>query len=232
MAIRRSFSPTFTTKTRQFDGNTLKNSTDYKFRIQSAPPLSLQQYVRSSTILPGAPPWQSHGIYRRSSLHKYLSPEKRKEPEIPEVKPWIHAYRRKYSIPTYSLKHYNDLKPKPTEPIWHPPGRYQEKRPTSLSPEKKRQEPIREPVWHSSVKIQYKRPTSLSPEKKRQEPIREPVWHSSGKTQHKPVPYFDPPNLRWSLQELLKSMPETRPKALRASRSVSVMRRSQYMKDT
>ena len=189
MAVRRSFSPT------------LKKSTDYNYRLQSTPPLSFQQYARSITPYPGAPRWQASGIYRPPSYHAYLSPAMRRKPEIPAVQPWIYAYRRKYSIPTYSLKNYKDIKPKSAEPIWHPPGRYVAKRQAAFSPEKR-------------------------PEK----PAREPVWQPPGKPQHKPVPYFDPPNLRWSLQELLKSTPDLRTKPLRVSRSVSVMR-NQSIKD-
>jgi hypothetical protein len=188
MAVRRTFSPTLKNQIYRSTGNTLKNSTDYNFHIQTAPPLSLQQYARSIAPIPGAPQWQPSGIYQPPPFHSYLSPATRKKPGIPAVQPWIYAYRRKYSIPTYTLKNYKNIKPKLSEPIWHPPGRYIDKRPTSISPEKR---------W--------------------QKPIHEPVWHPPGKPQYKPVPYFDPPNLRWSLQQLLKSMPDLRSRPLRAS---------------
>ncbi len=114
---------------------------------------------------------------------------------IPGNPPWFYAYRRKYSIPTYTLKNYKDRKPKLPEPIWHPPSPYKNKSPTSLSPEKIRQKSIHEPVW---------------------QPI--------GRSQYKPVPYFDPPNLRWSIQELIKSMPNLKAKPIRASKNTSVMK--------
>jgi hypothetical protein len=114
---------------------------------------------------------------------------------IPGSPPWFYAYRRKYSIPTYTLKNYKDRKPKLPEPIWHPPSPYKNKSPTSLSPEKIRQKPIHEPVW---------------------QPI--------GRSQYKPVPYFDPPNLRWSIQELIKSMTNLQAKPIRASKNTSLMK--------
>jgi hypothetical protein len=186
MAVRRSYTPT------------LRYSTDYNYRLQTAPPLSFQQYARSVMPLPGAPPWQATGKYHPPILHSYLSPELRKLPGIPSVQPWIYSYRRKYSIPTYTLKQYKDKKPLPPEPIWHPPGPYRSKVPTSLSPEKRLQQPIHEPVW---------------------QPI--------GRIHHKPVPYFDPPNLRWSLQQLMRSMPDLKTRCIHSSTSTSVMR-NQY----
>lgn len=166
-AVRRSFSPS------------LRNSNSFTYSIQRSPPLSFQQYARSITPLPGAPQWQSPGIYRPRSFHSYLSPLTRKQASMPNIQPWIYSYRRKYSIPTYSLKNYRDPKPKSSDPIWHPPSPYVSKRPSSLSPEK-------------------------IPEKL----IHEPVWHPIGPIQSKSIRYFDPPHLRWNLQELLRSMPD------------------------
>ncbi|CAF1172902.1 unnamed protein product [Rotaria sordida] len=194
MAVTSNLSPTFRTKTYRSDGNTLRNSTNYKFRVQSAPPLSLQQFARSAAAPIGAEKWQPSGAYHEPTFHAYLSPEIRTKPAKPPVQPWIYAYRRKNSIPTYTLKNYKDPKPKPSEPTWHPPGRY-----------------VHKPT------------TSLSPERRKQKPIHEPVWQPPGKTQYEPVPYFDPPNLRWSLRELIKSTPRLQTKTLRTSRSVSVM---------
>ena len=161
-AVRRSFSPS------------LRNSSNFTYSIQRSPPLSFQQYARSLTPLPGAPPWQSPGIYHPRSFHSYLSPLTRNQAPMPNVQPWIYSYRRKYS-----LKNYRDPKPKLHDPIWHPPSPYVNKRPSSLSPEK-------------------------IPEKL----IHEPVWHPIGPMQYKSIPYFDPPNLRWNLQQLLRSMPD------------------------
>ncbi|CAF0796296.1 unnamed protein product [Rotaria sp. Silwood1] len=202
MAVRSSLSPTFRTKTIRSDGNSLKNSTNYKSRVQSAPPLSLQQYARSSAIPLGTKPWQSPGVYHPPILHAYLSSEVRKQPERAELrkklettqmKPWIYAYKRKNSIPTYTPNEYQVKKPKPPEPVWHPPGKYVEQQ-----------------------------PTSLSPERRVEKHIHEPAWRPPGRTQYKPVPYFDSPSLRWSLQDLKKSMAHLQTTTLRTSRSASV----------
>ena len=159
------------------DRNTRRNSTNCGFCLQSAPPLSLQQYARAFATTSDRKQWRPPGIYRQPVLRAYLSPEIRAKPEVPKVTPWIYSYRRKYSIPTYSLKDFKEIKPASPEPIWKPPGCYEAKRPTSLSPEKR---------W--------------------QPRIHEPVWQPPGRIQYRPVPYFDPPSLRWSLQKLVNSM--------------------------
>lgn len=254
MAVRRSYSPIIKHQTYN-----LRNSTEYKFPVQISPALSFQQYARSITTLPNTEPWRPSGIYRPPHIHSYLSPETWSQPPIPAMHPWIYSYRRKYSIPTYNVKNYKDIKPKSAEPVWnppghykhkrptslspekreqpviqeppwHPPGRYKDKRPTSLSPEKREQLVIREPTWHPPGRYKDERPTSLSPERIKQKPVHETVWHPAGKPQYKPTPYFDPPNLRWSLEQLRRSMPDLRTKSLRASRSQSIMK-SQYMTD-
>ena len=184
MAVRRSFSPS------------LRASTNFHYHLQTTPPLSFQQYARSITPLPGAPHWQPSGIYHPRSFHSYLSPQTRKPPQVPVVQPWMYSYRRKYSIPNYSLKNFRDPKPKLPEPIWRPPG-----------------------------PIVDKRPTSLSPEKIPQKLVHEPTWHPVGPIQYKSTPYFDPPNLRWNLQQLLRSMPDLKSKPLLTSRCTSTIRK-------
>ncbi|CAF0934142.1 unnamed protein product [Adineta steineri] len=184
------------------DKKCLKNTTKYSFRVQSAPPLSLQQYLRSSTgTRPGAANWKHSGKYREPTFRAYLSPAVKE-------------------------------KPKPVERRWIPPSPYKHERPTSLSPEKKVEERIKEPLWHPPGPYKDKRPTSISPEKRPQESIPKPVWRPAGKFEHKPVPYFDPPNLRWSLQELSRSMPEMRPKTFRSSSSMSRLRQSEAVEET
>ncbi|CAF4780332.1 unnamed protein product, partial [Rotaria magnacalcarata] len=181
------------TKRNDTHGNSLKNSFDSGFRIQSAPPLSLRQHARSFATLPGSQTWRHSGVVHSPHFHAYLSPEKRQQPEPPRVQPWIHTYRRKYSIPTYALKNYKQAKPKPVEPVWHPPGKFEQRPPSSLSPEK---------IVKKSV--------------------NEPVWRPAGKTVYKPVPYFDAPNLRWSIHDLRKSLGDLSTKTLSTSRSTSV----------
>ncbi|CAF1161483.1 unnamed protein product [Adineta steineri] len=207
MAIKRNFSPNIRTKIYRTDGNILQNYINHNFHVQTAPPLSLQQYARSVSTLPGSAPWQSLGIYHPPKFHSYLSPETRNQSKLPEIKPWIYSYRRKYSIPKYSLKPYKDRRSRPPEPIWHPISPYINKRPTSLSPEKRWQKRIHEPIWHPVSPYLNKHPTSLNPEKRWQKKIHEPVWQPIGSIQYKSLPYFDPPSLRWSLQKLLKSTP-------------------------
>jgi hypothetical protein len=202
MATNSGRSSTPTNQTRNSGENNLKNTVKYNYRVQSAPPLSIQHFLRYSTgVIAGAKQWQHSGKYRQPRFNSYLSPEVRQNK-------------------------------KPVEPVWHPPGKYQEKPPTSLSPEKIVQKRPIEPVWHPPGKYQEKPPTSLSPEKIVQKRPPEPVWHPAGKFEHKPVPFFDPPSLRWSLQDLLRSMPEMRPKTFRASRSMSTFRKSQDVQDT
>ncbi|CAF3289942.1 unnamed protein product [Rotaria socialis] len=193
MAAKRSSSSPLKTARNDTHGNSLKNSTNSSFRIQSAPPLSLQHHARSLATLPGSQIWRPSGAFRQPHFHAYLSPEKRQQPEAPSVQPWIHTYRRKYSIPTYTLENYKQTKPKPVEPVWHHPGKFKERPPTSLSPEK---------IVKKSV--------------------NEPVWRPAGKSVYKPVPYFDPPNLRWSIQDLRKSLGDLSTKTMNTSRSTSV----------
>jgi hypothetical protein len=231
MATDRGHSPTLTNQTRRLTENNVRNSTKYNFRIQSAPPLSIQQFLRSSTaVLVGAKQWQHSGKYRAPTFNAYLSPavhEKKKT-----VEPVWHApgrYREK--APT-SLSPEKMIPKRVVEPVWHAPGHYREKPPTSLSPERVIPKRVVEPVWHAPGRYQEKPPTSLSPERIIPKHTPEPVWHPPGKLEHKPVPYFDPPSLRWSLQELLRSMPEMRPKTFHTSRSMSTLRKSEDLQET
>ncbi|CAF0719741.1 unnamed protein product [Adineta steineri] len=213
------------------DKKCLKNTTKYSFRVQSAPPLSLQQYLRSSTgTRPGAANWKHSGKYREPTFRAYLSPAVKEKPKPVESR-WIPPSPYKHERPP-ALSPEKKVEERIEEPIWHPPSPYKDKRPTSLSPEKKVQERIEEPLWHPPGPYKDKRPTSISPEKRPQKSIAEPVWRPAGKFEHKPVPYFDPPNLRWSLQELLRSMPEMRPKTFRSSSSMSRLRQSEAVEET
>ncbi|CAF0888060.1 unnamed protein product [Rotaria sordida] len=159
--------------TRRSDEHILKNSVKNNYRIQSTPPLSIQQYLRfASGVIAGNKEWQPSGKYRPPPFRLYLSPEARKQPCQ-------------------------------SEPIWQPTGPYRQKR-----------------------------PTSLSPEKRKEKTIQEPIWHPPGKKRDKPVSYFDPPSLRWSLQNLLRSMPDMRTKSCRTSSSISNVRQSEPIEET
>ena len=262
MATDRGRSATPTNQTPRASENYLKGTVKYNYRIQSAPPLSLQQVLRSSSgVLPGAKEWRHSGKYQRPTYSLYLSPSvyEKKKP----VEPKWHPAGRYKEKPITSLSPETIEQKRVSEPVWHPPGRYKEKPPTSLSPEKIEQKRVSEPVWHPPGPYKEKPPTSLSPEKIEQKHVSEPVWHApgtyrerpptslsperiipkrvsepvwtpAGKFVHKPVPYFDPPSLRWSLQELLRSMPEMRPQTfhMSTSRSTSRLRKSTDLQET
>lgn len=259
-ATDRPQSSTLSNSARRFGENTRRNSLKYNFRVQSAPPLSIKQFLRSATgVIAGAKEWRPSGRYREPPFTSYQSPVVREKPKI--VEPIWHPPGRFKEKPPTSLSPERIIPKPPPEPIWHPPGRYKEKPPTSLSPERIIPKPSPEPIWHPPGRFHEKPPTSLSPERiippRPPEPVwhapgrsqerppsslsperiipprpPEPVWRPNGKVEHKPVPYFDPPNLRWSLQELLRSMPEMRPKTLRVSRSMSAVRRSRDLQET
>lgn len=202
MATERSRSATPTNQTRRLDENTRKNTAKYSFRVSHTPPLSIQHYLRSSSGVPVGA--------------KQWQPSGKHRPPI----------FRAYLSPAVRQEK------KIVEPVWHPPSAYREKRPTSLSPERIIPKHITEPVWHPPGRYREKSPTSLSPEKIIPKHTPEPVWFPPGKFEHKPVPYFDPPSLRWSLQELLRSMPEMRPKTLHRSRSMSTSRKNENAQET
>jgi hypothetical protein len=231
MATNRGRSSTPTNPTSNSGEHNLKTTVKYNFRVQSAPPLSLQHFLRASTgVIAGTKQWQHSGKYRQPTFRSYLSPEVRQTKKT--VEPVWRPHGKYHEKPPTSLSPEKIVQERPSEPVWHPPGKYYEKPPTSLSPEKIVQERPSEPVWHPPSKYYEKPPTSLSPEKIVPKRSPEPVWHPPGKFQHTPVPYFDPPSLRWSLQDLLRSMPEMRPKTFHASRSMSTLRKSQDVQDT
>lgn len=141
-------------------------------RRSSSPSFRAKHCLDASFRIQNTPPL-SFQQYARSLL------------PLPGAAPWVYAYRRKHSTPSYSLKQYNEPKPKAAEPIWHPVSPYRDKPPASLSPQKRSQKLIHEPIWQ---------PTGYN-------------------MRYKPVPHFDPPSLRWSLQQLRKSTPSlTTPK--------------------
>ena len=219
--------------TRRFGGTvTRQGSLKYNYRVQSAPPLSIKQFLRSATgVLVGAKQWQPSGKYRPPPFRGYLSPAVRERTKIvpPVWRSSSTARREKH--PT-SLSPERIIPKRVQEAVWHPPGQYREKPLTSLSPEKIVPERVQEPIWHPPGQYQEKPLTSLSPEKVMTPRPHEPVWRPTSKFEHKPVPYFDPPSLRWSLQELLRSMPELRPQTLHTSRSMSALRKSETIHET
>ncbi|CAF1296676.1 unnamed protein product [Didymodactylos carnosus] len=135
----------------------IKEEVRYKFRLQSAPPLSLTHFARTSTGLLNIveDKWKHSGKYRPPKDPEYMSPKTRKPPPPIEVKTWM------------------------------PAGQFKHIRPTSISPE------TRSPLPNQRLLNQ---------------PL--PKWMPAGKIIHKPIPYFDPPALRWSLQLLMRSTPD------------------------
>lgn len=161
-----------TSRTRPLNSKSMKTTNKYNFRIQSAPPLSLQQYVRSTVHPPGTKKWQTSGKYHPPLFTAYLSPAVRPQP-------------------------------KPENRVWRPPS------------------PYREP-----------RPPAFDPGKRPQPSICEPVWRPAGKTVYEPIPYFDQPNLRWSVQELRRSLSEMTPQRARSSSSMSRSRKIEVTEET
>ena len=106
--------------------------------------------------------------------------------------------------------------------IYHPPAFH-----SYLSPAVRKTPKRSEPIWHSPGCYVDKRPTPLSPEKRTEKTVKEPIWHPPGKVQYQPVPYFDPPCLRWSLQDLSRSMSEMKSMSFRTSSNTSTLRKSE-----
>lgn len=227
----RSRTPPLATRRTGGANITRQGSLKYNYRVQSAPPLSIQQFLRSATgVIVGSKQWQPSGKYHQPTFHAYLSPAVRETKKVSEPV-WRPSSARLREKPPTSLSPERTISKRIQEPVWHPPGRYKEKPPTSLSPERIITPRPQEPIWHPPGRYEEKPPTSLSPEKIITPRPHEPVWRPNGKFEHKPVPYFDPPSLRWSLQELLRSMPEMRPKTFHVSRSMSTLRKSESIQE-
>ncbi|CAF0738692.1 unnamed protein product [Didymodactylos carnosus] len=180
----------------------------YKFRVQSAPPLSLSQFVRASTGILNVveDTWKPSGRFRPSKFTGYMPPRSRTPPQLIEVKPWMPPGQPKYIRPS-SIG--SERRPKTVEKelLWMPPGQPKYIQPSSIGSERRPKPVQKELVWMpSSKKIRYDPPPILRSEPNFR-PIRdpEPKWMPAGKPKYKPVPYFDPPALRWSLQLLMSS---------------------------
>lgn len=116
---------------------------------------------------------------------------------------------------------------------WKPSGKF---RPPAfhlyLSPETRKQLRRSEPIWHTPGPYHDKRPTSLSPEKREESTVQEPIWHPPGKANDKPLPYFDPPSLRWSIQDLLRSMAASGSQSYHPSKSAPSSRKTLTIEET
>jgi hypothetical protein len=177
MSIGNDTSPLPTTSRRK-RWDPLSDGEKHNFRVQSTPPLSLRQFLRSTiTIIPGAEQWKPAGIYHAPVYHEY------RRPKSQDVLPKILVKSRKSS-----------------RPAWYPPGRLQYVRSTSATDENKLHKSGR--VTTDSRTNMDPNLRSKATGKST------PPWHPSGNKYYEPIPYFDAPSLRWSLHEIKQSMPE------------------------
>jgi hypothetical protein len=111
MSIRNdTASPPTTSHKNRWDP--LLDSERYKFRVQSTPPLSLRQFLRSTiTVIPGGKQWKPAGIH-----HASLFPE---------------------DLPHKSQNHLPEIVEKPSKNPWYPPGPIKYKPSKSPSEENK-----------------------------------------------------------------------------------------------
>jgi hypothetical protein len=240
MALRQNLSQSFWTSNRQDYDDSENNLLMNRGRARTAPPRFIQHRAHTIThFVPRVVRWQLTNHSSSIPLHVHSIPIRRETSHVPSGNSWNYAYRYQHILPTYSLKHYKVFKTAPVKPIWSPPSRYKHQRPASFSPETKPRQVIREPVWSPPSQYKHKqpksfspemrprqvirepiwsppshykhqRPASFSPETKPRQVIREPVWQPNGKVNHKPVTYFDPAHLRWSLQDMSRSMRQLR----------------------
>jgi hypothetical protein len=180
MSIRNETAPLLTTSSKN-RWDPLSDSERRKFRVQSTPPLSLRQFLRSTiTVIPGGKKWKPGGTYYAPVVHEDPSPKSSNHlPEI-VVKP------RKNS-----------------HPVWYPPGPIKYKRSKSPNQENKLQKSegvITNSRINTNSNLRSKAIRKLMPR-----------WYPSGNPHYKPVPYFDAPSLRWSSQQIKQSMPEFKP---------------------
>jgi hypothetical protein len=113
---------------------------------------------------------------------------------------------------------------------WQPTLRYHPPLFTAYLPTAVRKTPkVVESVWHVPGPYRDERPSSLSPEKRPQQIIKEPVWKPVKKMTYQPVAFFDPPSLRWSLQELRQSFTDTQQVRSRSARSKSAVKEQQQV---
>ena len=71
-------------KTHRSRWDPLSDSRKHKFRVQSTPPLSIRQFVRSTiTVIPGGKPWKPAGIYHVPVVHDDKSPKSSNN--LPEI---------------------------------------------------------------------------------------------------------------------------------------------------
>ncbi|CAF2018482.1 unnamed protein product [Rotaria magnacalcarata] len=180
MSIRNDTAPLPTTS-RKIQWDPLLDSKRHQFRVQTTPPLSLRQFIRSAiTVIPDGKQWKPAGVCHVPVVHEDPPP---KAPDF---------------LPDISEKSH-----KKPGPPWRPPGIIRFKRPESPNDKKK------EKKSGDSTDDPQSKATSIV-RLKHTRKIENP-WRPSGHRSHNPVPYFDAPSLRWSIEEIKKSMSESGP---------------------
>ena len=166
------------TKSRRNRWDPLVDSERRKFRVQSTPPLSLRQFLRSTiTVVPGGNQWKPSGTYHAPLVY-----------ENPPI-------QSPYDLPTMIMK-----PRKNSRPAWYPSGPMKYKRPQS--PNKNNNEQKSRDVENNSRSDQKSNVQS----KVNKKPVT--PWRPGGKLYHESVPYFDSPSLRWSPEQVRKFVPE------------------------
>ncbi|CAF0873470.1 unnamed protein product [Adineta ricciae] len=177
MNAEKNTTAAHTSTSRSNSWDPLEYCRKHNFSVQSTPPLSIRQYVRSTIRNShGDEPWKPSGIYHAkinngdrnsSKALPHLKPEPRKEPHQDSRTPWftagIHRYVKSASLETKEKERQRlkDMKNKPKNNT---------------------------------------QPRTV---------VKERIpWRPSGNRIFKPVPYFDCPSLRWSMEDVKRSMPE------------------------
>jgi hypothetical protein len=177
MSIRNDTAPLPTTSLKN-RWDPLLDSERHKFGVQSTPPLSLRQFLRSTiTVIPGGKQWKPAGIHHASLISEDLPPKSANHPPQIVIKPCKNSRRP-----------------------WYPPGPIKYKPSKSPSEENK--------LHRSEGVITDSRTNTNSNIRSKATRKVMPQWYPSGNPYYEPVPYFDAPSLRWSSQQIKQSMPE------------------------
>jgi len=158
----------------------LADSEKYKFRVQNKPPLSLRQFLRSTIAVN-----PGGKEWKPAGIYRGTVIPGDPPPKASNDLPKIDVKSRKNS-----------------SPVWRPAGSIKYKRPASSKEESKPQESKGVPTesrTNTNSNLRYKSTHELST-----------PWYPSGSPYYESVPYFDAPSLRWSTQQIKKSMPELR----------------------
>ncbi|CAF3569401.1 unnamed protein product [Rotaria socialis] len=154
----------------------LLDSERRKFRVQHTPPLSLRQFIRST--ITNIPDGKQ---WKPAGICYVRLVHEDPPPKAPD------------SLPEISEKPHKE-----SRPSWRPPGIGRWKRPGSPNEETK------EKQSEDATDDSQSKATSILRSKQGKK-VENP-WRPSGHHSHTPVPYFDAPSLRWSTEEIKKSL--------------------------